>query len=315
MASSPTAARLRATLPQAGYGQGEVLASPLRMARVVAAIASDGVLRDATRARAAGAAGRDEVLLTPAAAGLLGALHARRRAHRHRPRRCATIPRASPARPAPRKWPARASHSWFVGFAPYGPATRRVAFAVIVENAGYGGQAAASLAGEIVTAAASRRAGQMTANKSGVMARSSKGLMGRARATRVAPPGTVERASQRLTQSGAREPLEIAHAIVDLVEAQVHVSGRGRRVVPVNDIRVTVVAPTREARERYEAVFDGAVPLRERIAERLESLGCGSRGPDGRRCRIPARAKPGWVAPDFHLVFHRTDPSRAPPGR
>ena len=49
-----------------------------------------------------------------------------------------------------------ASHSWFVGFAPYGPATRRVAFAVIVENAGYGGQAAASLAGEIVTSAASR---------------------------------------------------------------------------------------------------------------------------------------------------------------
>jgi peptidoglycan glycosyltransferase len=49
-----------------------------------------------------------------------------------------------------------ASHSWFVGFAPYGPATRRVAFAVIVENAGYGGQSAASLAGEIVTSAASR---------------------------------------------------------------------------------------------------------------------------------------------------------------
>ena len=48
------------------------------------------------------------------------------------------------------------SHSWFVGFAPSGPATRRIAFAVIVENAGYGGQAAASLAGEIVTSAASQ---------------------------------------------------------------------------------------------------------------------------------------------------------------
>ena len=49
-----------------------------------------------------------------------------------------------------------ASHSWFVGFAPYdAPATaRRVAFAVIVENAGYGGAAAASTAGDLVSAAA-----------------------------------------------------------------------------------------------------------------------------------------------------------------
>ena len=47
------------------------------------------------------------------------------------------------------------SHSWFVGFAPQGPATARVAFAVILENAGYGGQAAAAVAGEIVTAATS----------------------------------------------------------------------------------------------------------------------------------------------------------------
>src|SRR6185437_9139876 len=34
------------------------------------------------------------------------------------------------------------SHSWFVGFAPYGRSTHRVAVAVILENAGYGGAAA-----------------------------------------------------------------------------------------------------------------------------------------------------------------------------
>src|SRR5439155_21407877 len=38
--------RIRDTLPQIGYGQGEVVASPLRMARIAAAIASDGRLRD-----------------------------------------------------------------------------------------------------------------------------------------------------------------------------------------------------------------------------------------------------------------------------
>jgi peptidoglycan glycosyltransferase len=46
------------------------------------------------------------------------------------------------------------SHAWFVGFAPYGPAKRRVAVAVLLENAGYGGTAAAPVAGEIVSAAA-----------------------------------------------------------------------------------------------------------------------------------------------------------------
>ncbi len=44
------------------------------------------------------------------------------------------------------------SHSWFVGFAPFG-GSRRIAFAVLIENAGYGGRTAAPIAGEIVTAA------------------------------------------------------------------------------------------------------------------------------------------------------------------
>jgi cell division protein FtsI/penicillin-binding protein 2 len=48
----------------------------------------------------------------------------------------------------------RPSHAWFVGFAPYGTATKRIAFAIIIENAGYGGASAAPVAGEIVTAAA-----------------------------------------------------------------------------------------------------------------------------------------------------------------
>jgi len=45
------------------------------------------------------------------------------------------------------------SHSWFVGFAPYGTAAHRVAVAVILENAGYGGAGAAPAAGEIIAAA------------------------------------------------------------------------------------------------------------------------------------------------------------------
>ena len=155
VASSPTPAHLRATLPQAGYGQGEALASPLRMARVVAAIASGGVLRDVSVLERTAALGRDEVLLTPAAAALLAGymrdavLTGTGRSLREHPARIAGKTGTAEVSHA-------ASHSWFVGFAPYGPATRKIAFAVIVENAGYGGQAAASVAGEIVTAAAAR---------------------------------------------------------------------------------------------------------------------------------------------------------------
>jgi len=46
------------------------------------------------------------------------------------------------------------SHGWFVGYAPYGPAKKRIAFAIVVEHGGYGGRSAAPVAGEIVTAAA-----------------------------------------------------------------------------------------------------------------------------------------------------------------
>jgi peptidoglycan glycosyltransferase len=45
------------------------------------------------------------------------------------------------------------AHSWFAGFAPYGGSGRRIAFAVIVENAGYGARTAAPVAGDLVTAA------------------------------------------------------------------------------------------------------------------------------------------------------------------
>jgi peptidoglycan glycosyltransferase len=46
------------------------------------------------------------------------------------------------------------SHAWFVGMSPYGAAKKQIAFAIVIENAGYGGAIAAPAAGEIVNAAA-----------------------------------------------------------------------------------------------------------------------------------------------------------------
>ena len=44
-------------------------------------------------------------------------------------------------------------HAWFIGFAPYG-GTKKIAFAVLIENGRYGGRTAAPAAAEMVGAAA-----------------------------------------------------------------------------------------------------------------------------------------------------------------
>jgi cell division protein FtsW (lipid II flippase) len=151
--SKTPAPRVRDTLPQIGYGQGDVVATPMRMARVAAAIASDGVLREAHWERTAAESADAGRFLDRNAARLLAGymrdvvLTGTGRSLKNHPWRIA-------GKTGTAELAGRASHAWFVGFAPYGPATRRIAFAIIIENAGYGGASAAPVAGEIVTAAA-----------------------------------------------------------------------------------------------------------------------------------------------------------------
>jgi len=150
-ASPNTAIRLRDSLPQASYGQGQVTASPLQMARVAASIANDGVFRPTHWIL--GAPNEARRVFDAGAAQQLGEFM-REVVVRGTGRRLSalSIPVAGKTGTAERR-NAR-SHAWFVGFAPYGNAKRRVAFAVLVENGGYGGQSAASAAGELVEAVA-----------------------------------------------------------------------------------------------------------------------------------------------------------------
>jgi cell division protein FtsI/penicillin-binding protein 2 len=146
-------ARVRENLPYSGYGQGDVLATPLRMARVAAAIGSDGMIREPSIVR-------QELSVTPKP--FLSENSARLLASYMRDvvtDGTGRLLRNHPVRIAGKTGTAEVddakSHAWFVGFAPAGPATRRIAFAVILENAGYGGASAAAVAGQVVTAASS----------------------------------------------------------------------------------------------------------------------------------------------------------------
>jgi peptidoglycan glycosyltransferase len=153
-ARPPAAANLRRTLrtlPYAGYGQGDVLASPLRMAGVAGALANGGMLREVrvTSGRPARASGTQWI--TAQGATALRS-YMREVVTGGTGRVLAGHPIAIAGKTGTAEVDGQRSHSWFVGFAPFS-GKEPIAFAVIVEHAGYGARAAAPVAGDIVSAA------------------------------------------------------------------------------------------------------------------------------------------------------------------
>jgi cell division protein FtsI/penicillin-binding protein 2 len=147
---------LKAALPFASYGQGPLLITPFKMARVAATIAAGGAMpqgrwvvdesnarQDAPRAIVAAEpagfiAGAMRLVVTDGTA-------------RHA---MAGTPVNLAGKTGTAQLGAGEPHAWFAGFAPYdGDAGHRLAFAVLVEHGGYGGQVAAPIAREIMEAA------------------------------------------------------------------------------------------------------------------------------------------------------------------
>ena len=154
VAREPGAAGLQPTLPHAAYGQGQVLASPLKIARVSASIASGGTILPVRWTAS------DDEEPVAEQARFLPKTHAARLARAMREvvthgngRALRGHPVAIAGKTGTAEISGAAAHSWFTGFAPYSGDGRRIAFAVLVEHAGYGARAAAPVAGELVTAA------------------------------------------------------------------------------------------------------------------------------------------------------------------
>jgi cell division protein FtsW (lipid II flippase) len=147
-----TPSALHQTLAHAGYGQGQVVVSPLKVARLSASIASGGLVRPVSWLKAGPEPASDaRRFLTAADAARLG------RAMREvvttgTGRSLGSLPVAMAGKTGTAEVDGAAAHSWFTGFAPYG-GRRRIAIAVLVEHAGYGARAAAPIAGNLVMAA------------------------------------------------------------------------------------------------------------------------------------------------------------------
>jgi hypothetical protein len=102
----------------------------------------------------------------------------------------------------------------------------------------------------------------------------------------------------------AREPIELAHAIVDAVEREIQPGGRGTRVFPFNTIDVSIVAPSDHARARLETIVNGDLSLRDRIADRLRAARCTAEDLEVSINYVP-RVQKHWTDAQFAIAFSR----------
>src|SRR5437773_1372402 len=132
-------------------------------------------------------------------------------------------------------------------------------------------------------------------------------VLGKARRLESRIARRLDSAAQDFMGSGAREPLEIVYSIVEAVEHEIQPGGRGRRTFPFNRVTLSVLAPSRDARARFEAVFDGEPALRERIVDRLRSAGCEAVDLVVDVVYV-TRGQKNWRDPGFHVDFARVTP-------
>jgi cell division protein FtsW (lipid II flippase) len=147
---------IQAALPFAAYGQGTVLVTPFKMARVAATIANDGAMPEGRWVIDSSNERRQtpKPIVAPSLAEFLGSAM-RSVVVEGTGRRAMKGEAVSVAgKTGTAQLDEGMPHSWFAGFAPYdGDRTKSIAFAVVVEHGGYGGTTAAPIAREIVDAA------------------------------------------------------------------------------------------------------------------------------------------------------------------
>jgi hypothetical protein len=137
-------------------------------------------------------------------------------------------------------------------------------------------------------------------------------IVDKARALESRIAKALSHAAENAIGSTSRQPLEILHAIIDVVEREVQSGGRGQRLFPFDTVTVAVLAPSRE-RAHFESVFAASPSLQDRLVNRLRSRGC-----EITDLRVDvhyaSRAARNWAHPQFHVTFDRlaSQPAAAP---
>ena len=156
-------------LPFAAYGQGEVLVTPFKMARIAATVANDGMMPqgrwvdDGSDGRAAPMRRVIDLdsarFIADAMRGVVVEGTARNAMQ--------GIDFPVTGKTGTAQLDAGEPHSWFIGYAPAGPTPLnqpQIAFAVLVEHGGYGGSMAAPIARDLLLAAEKLGMFQTTTN-------------------------------------------------------------------------------------------------------------------------------------------------------
>lgn len=148
---------IQTMLPFAAYGQGPVLVTPFKMARVAATIAAHGQMpegrwtTDSSNYRTHG----PRPILAPQLADFLATAMRAVVTEGTGRRAMQGVPVSVAGKTGTAQLDEGMPHSWFAGFAPFdGDRSKSIAFAVVVEHGGYGATTAAPIARAIVEAAA-----------------------------------------------------------------------------------------------------------------------------------------------------------------
>jgi cell division protein FtsI/penicillin-binding protein 2/cell division protein FtsW (lipid II flippase) len=149
-------AKVKEALPFASYGQGTVVSSPFKMARVAATIAAGGEMpegRWVTDPSNSRNAAPHAILEANSAAFMQRAMRSVVTSGTARTS-MAGLKFEVAGKTGTAQLDEGEPHSWFAGYAPYNaPPGQRLAFAIIVEHGGYGAKFAAPVARELVEAA------------------------------------------------------------------------------------------------------------------------------------------------------------------
>lgn len=149
----------KGNMAQSGFGQAEVLATPIQMALVAQTIANDGVMMKPTlinkiidyngnMVQGLNTSSIGEITETQYAAEIKGYMRdvvSKGTGTRAQVRGIQVCGKTGTAQHIENKNP----HSWFIGFAPYNKP--EIAIAVIVEEGGYGGVAAAKISAKVMS--------------------------------------------------------------------------------------------------------------------------------------------------------------------